>query len=1679
MSLWNTVSPATLLLSGLLVLAGAATGCGDPNSSPSPSPIVTPTPDDGDEDSPTPVSDAGCLPTPTPAPPPLPCDQYSALYLDSDHDGFATDVFVKDGCTATPGTSRIRGDCNDSDDTIYPGAEEQCDGIDHNCDQIPVDPDAPRFFFDADADGFGVDSTTVCMQTLGYSPARGDCNDDDASVYPGAADRWGDGFDDDCGGTDAEEPHVGFNCRSYPAIQMALEAAQDGMTIWVGPGVYHEHLSWLGKAVAVRSTRGPDETEVSAGGQASAVQFVTGEGPDSVVEGLAITEGYVGYGWDGAGLRAIGASPTIRSCWFRGNMAEQDCRGGAACQGGRGGGVYLEASSTELTDSVFVNNYAHQGGGLAVAEGSDVLVQRTLFIRNWANYGGALATNGSSLHLDHNRWVSNSAYWDGGGLFSQDSTVTLQSETVLSNTASGVGGALKSSGGSITVLDSTLDRNAANSGAAVALSGGRIRVSNLTLSNSNLGAYGGAQLGISGTDDYEVANSDIFGGSHFGISLAGAGQVRDSQVHHHHSFGIHIQGAPTLSRCTVSANAGGIQVEGDARIVNTLITANLGSLPALTALGGSPVIDQCTIAGNMTDDFGRGGGIQYLGQDLPGLELKNSIVAYNWGYNLKTDAQNPGIIRVSSTALYNPVLANHDVTDLEDSNLELQPDFMHFSDDGNPANDDFHLPPDSPLRGSGNRSSALQESSAELGMYGGADADRTYYADQEGDGLYDGWESLQGLDVSKNDAGLDPDADGLSNLGELKARTEVAITDTDGDGSSDGDEVNAGASPIDWYSQPGKTSPGDVVASIPADFPTIQGALDAIQTSGTVEVGAGTFDESLTLRHKNLVLRSVSGARPVLNGLDAPVLSLLATVFDVRGLTLSHGDGDYGGGVRIGLSEGTLRELVVTRNSAGLGGGGIAALSSRLVLNDTLLSANSLATSGGGLYLKDSDADINRCSFQQNNGILGAGLYADDSHLQMTESTFSANRSEQDGGGAYLTNVTGSLDEIAVTENINGNTDLSSGGAGGGIYLSGTAPSLSHITFVNNSSTLGGGLYIENGSPVIRNALFQANRAISGGGLALDSSSATLEFCTVVDNEGEGLQLGLSAVPTVANSILAYNIPLNVTLLDPKGSTGFRYNALYNHGSNASYEPALSSTNLVQTPGFVAYTNDHNAANDDYHLVPLSPLINAGDPLELDPDGSRAELGYYGGPTANRSYYSDLDEDGMYDAWEVQHGLNPNLNDALQDADLDGLTNLQELNASSNPMLADSDGDGASDGSEVNAGTVPVDFYSQPGVSGYGIARVPGDFPTIQSALNAMLYGGKVHVEAGTYPEDLSVVYRDAHLIGIDGMFETRLEGSGSTHVLESRDAQLTISGFTVTGGSAAGGVGIRIMGGEAHLSHLSITDNLDGGIEWDSASDVTLTDSLLFGNLGTTIYAQGGSISHCKVYENQGPSGGVATLRGVDVAYTEFSHNTVDMCAVIASAGLTMDHSVIASNSLRAPLPYPYSDNGTGLCLDSYYYGGEFSIVSSVIAYNSPINVSIYDSYPYSQVHITYSSLYNPPLDQNINRDFPLDLTTTTEEPDFLSYDAQDLPQDFHLGLSSPLVGVGPESDPNPDGSAGDMGLYGGESGDLWDRDDDGYPDYFWPGTRDDAPQGYSPTLYDCNDLDPSIKGGSSCIDP
>ena len=114
------------------------------------------------------------------------CDG-SVLYADADGD-------------LTPACE----DCDDSDAAAHPGGAEVCDGADNDCDGTADlgAADATSWYLDEDGDGHGTEAevVTACAQPEGYAALADDCDDSSADALPGGEERCGDGLDGDCDG---------------------------------------------------------------------------------------------------------------------------------------------------------------------------------------------------------------------------------------------------------------------------------------------------------------------------------------------------------------------------------------------------------------------------------------------------------------------------------------------------------------------------------------------------------------------------------------------------------------------------------------------------------------------------------------------------------------------------------------------------------------------------------------------------------------------------------------------------------------------------------------------------------------------------------------------------------------------------------------------------------------------------------------------------------------------------------------------------------------------------------------------------------------------------------------------------------------------------------------------------------------------------------------------------------------------------------------------------------------------------------------------------------------------------------------------------------------------------------------------------------------------------------------
>jgi hypothetical protein len=78
-------------------------------------------------------------------------------------------------------------DCDDNRSDIYPGAVEDCDGVDNNCDTLIDEGVILSWFRDKDGDGYGNPESLQesCDSPEGHIADNRDCDDDDPYAYPG------------------------------------------------------------------------------------------------------------------------------------------------------------------------------------------------------------------------------------------------------------------------------------------------------------------------------------------------------------------------------------------------------------------------------------------------------------------------------------------------------------------------------------------------------------------------------------------------------------------------------------------------------------------------------------------------------------------------------------------------------------------------------------------------------------------------------------------------------------------------------------------------------------------------------------------------------------------------------------------------------------------------------------------------------------------------------------------------------------------------------------------------------------------------------------------------------------------------------------------------------------------------------------------------------------------------------------------------------------------------------------------------------------------------------------------------------------------------------------------------------------------------------------------------------
>jgi len=291
--------------------------------------------------------------------------------------------------------------------------------------------------------------------------------------------------------TQAEVIYVDVNCPGpgngseldpYCSIQTAIDNAVDTDEIVVAPGTYFETINFLGKAVWLHSSDGPEVTIIDGTGNFHVVQCVGGEGQDTVLDGFTITggnaNGNIGSEDRGGGMRNFDSSPTVTNCTFSGNSAFL------------AGGMWNQSSNPTVTNCTFSGNSADNGGGMFNNFSSPTVTNCTFSGNAAAGSGGGIYSLTGNPTVTNCTFSGNSAD-NGGGMFNGNSSPTVTNCTFSGNSAS-AGGGMSNQSSNPTVTNCTFSGNTSN------IQGGGMynllsnpTVTNCTFSGNSASAGGG------------------------------------------------------------------------------------------------------------------------------------------------------------------------------------------------------------------------------------------------------------------------------------------------------------------------------------------------------------------------------------------------------------------------------------------------------------------------------------------------------------------------------------------------------------------------------------------------------------------------------------------------------------------------------------------------------------------------------------------------------------------------------------------------------------------------------------------------------------------------------------------------------------------------------------------------------------------------------------------------------------------------------------------------------------------------------------------------------------------------------------------------------------------------------------------------------------------------------------
>ena len=154
--------------------------------------------------------------------------------------------------------------------------------------------------------------------------------------------------------------------EDYQTIQAGIDSSQDGDTVLVQPGDYHERIDFTGKNIKLIGTpEVPYRTVIDGDANGCVVTFNQGESSDAVLSGFKIRNG---QNQNGGGIAILRSSPTLEHLIVTSNSAD------------RGGGIYSYYSDFSMSDILLRANTSVSWGAGFYSEGGNLIEMSEVFV---------------------------------------------------------------------------------------------------------------------------------------------------------------------------------------------------------------------------------------------------------------------------------------------------------------------------------------------------------------------------------------------------------------------------------------------------------------------------------------------------------------------------------------------------------------------------------------------------------------------------------------------------------------------------------------------------------------------------------------------------------------------------------------------------------------------------------------------------------------------------------------------------------------------------------------------------------------------------------------------------------------------------------------------------------------------------------------------------------------------------------------------------------------------------------------------------------------------------------------------------------------------------------------------------------------------------------------------------